>query len=255
MPIAMITGASAGIGAEFAHQLAAEKYDLVLVARNEARLEAVASRLAHQHGIKAEALSADLSTVEGRAKVEERLAETTVDLLVNNAGFGLAGSFQDTPMDDLQRQLDVNVTAVLRLTRAVLPGMLERDRGEIINVSSVAGFLSGHEATYSASKNWVISFSEGIAGLTRGTNVRVLALCPGFTKTEFHERAGVRRPGPNFLILTAAQVVRDGLKDLRRGRVLSVPGLQYKAVVVILGLLPRSLMRAVGYRIAGRERK
>ncbi|RZQ65189.1 SDR family NAD(P)-dependent oxidoreductase [Amycolatopsis suaedae] len=249
MPTALITGATAGIGAEFARQLAAKGYDLVLVSRDEARLRETAGRLP----VDVEVLPADLSTVDGRAVVESRLTERPVDLLVNNAGIGLPGEFPDTPLEDMQRQLEINVVAVLRLTKVAADTMVARGRGDIINVASVAGFMSGHEATYTASKNWVIAFSEGVAGKLRGTGVRVQALCPGFTHTEFHERAGVKKVGPGFLWLDVEQVVAGSLADLRRGKVVSVPSPQYKAVVALLGLIPRGLMRAVGSRVNTRE--
>lgn len=247
---ALVTGATAGIGLEFARQLASRGHDLVLVARDAERLDAVAAELTSAYGVDVEVLPADLTDRPALAKVEARLAEPArpVDLLVNNAGFGLKGRFLDNTVEQEQAMLEVLVTAVMRLSHAALGPMAARGSGGVINVSSVAAFLP--RGTYAAAKAWVNSFSEWAANEYRSSGVTVMALCPGFTKTEFHERMGVRR-GTSLLWMEPESLVTRALSDFDKGRTFSIPGAQYKVIVALTKLVPSRALQ--GYQSMGRK--
>ncbi|HTY30013.1 SDR family oxidoreductase [Mycobacterium sp.] len=247
-PVALITGPTSGIGAGYARRYASDGYDLVLVARDVDRLTRLAGELEGEAG-GIEILPADLADPAGRHKVCDRLA-AGVRVLVNNAGFGTSGEFWATDPALLQAQLDVNVTAVMHLTRAALPAMLDAGAGTVINIASVAGLVPGRGSTYSASKAWVISFSEGLAVGLQGTGVGVHAVCPGYVHTEFHARAGIEMAKlPSFLWLEVDDVVTKSLADIAAGKVISVPGLQYKAIVTAGRVIPRRLARAATRRV------
>lgn len=256
MSTALVTGASAGIGHAFAERLAREGTDLVLVARDRARLDALAEALRRRHGVAVEVLVADLSDRAATGRVCARLQDDMrpVDLLVNNAGFGLKGSFLDNELADEEAGLDVMVRAVMLTSHAAGRAMRERGRGAILNVSSVASFIAN--GTYSAEKAFVTVFSEGLASELAGTGVTVTALCPGFTHTEFHARAGISMSAlPGSLWLDADDVVQQALTDVARGKVVSVPGAQWKVVTAGVRVLPRPLLRGGTLRRLDRFRR
>jgi uncharacterized protein len=254
VPTALVTGASAGLGAEFARQLADKGYDLVLVARDAERLASAAEALRRAHSVSVDVLPANLVSDDGCAEVAEWIsdAQRPVDVLVNNAGSGMYQVFGAGTLEAEERQLDLNVRAVLRLTHAAVRAMSGRNSGRIINVSSVAGYVPrGSNATYSASKAWVTMFSEGLSVQLRGTGVTVTAVCPGFTRTEFHERAHADMSHvPERMWLNAADVVREGLADAFAGKPVSVPSRQYRRLLLGVKLLPRPLLRRIMARRA-----
>lgn len=257
MPTALITGATAGIGAAFARHLALAGYSLVIVARDAHRLTENRASLITWGAPEVEVLAADLTDGVQRSQVADRLGDVDrpVDLLVNNAGIGLGTPFQDATKEELLRQLDLNVTAVMLLTCAVLPGMRTRGHGGIINVASTAGLVPGRGTTYAASKAWVIAFSEGLSVAYRGTGVRAQALCPGFVRTEFHQRAGIDMTKlPARAYVDVDLLVSRSLADLRANRPLSVPGALYKGIAVAVRLLPRGLVRSLANKVDAQPR-
>ncbi|MFG3152877.1 SDR family NAD(P)-dependent oxidoreductase [Streptomyces sp. NPDC048219] len=249
MTTALITGSTAGIGAAFARRLAADGHDLVLVARDTKRLREQATELHDRHGIEAEVLTADLSRDAGIEAVAARLDDrrNAVDLLINNAGFGNKGRFLEVSMADELTMLKVHCEAVLRLTAAATEAMRARGRGGVVNVASVAAFVP--RGTYGASKAWVVQFTQGVAKDLAGSGVRLMALCPGFVRTEFHERAGMGTDNiPNWMWLDADKLVAAALADLSRGKSVSIPDPRYKALMGAAKLVPRGMLGGISSR-------
>jgi len=242
---ALITGASSGLGAEFARQLARQGASLTLVARDRDALEALAAELRARHGVEVEVLVSDLLKPRQRGRVEARLAdaERPVELLVNNAGYGLPLAFERNDIDDEVHHLRIHVEVPMRLMHAALQPMLERGHGRIINVASVAAFTP--RSTYGAVKGWLVSFGRWANVRYAPRGVTVTALCPGFTHTNFHERAGLP-PGkegvPDWMWLDAPTVVREGLRDAARGKAVSVPSAKYRMLVALTRFLPPALV-------------
>ncbi len=252
-PLAVITGASSGIGAEFAKQLAARGCDLLMVARRLDRLEELGAKLSERYGVSAEALAANLAKDDELARVEDRLrSASNLRFLVNNAGFGARGYFWKTPIESHDLMHRVHVMATMRLSHAALGNLVTQNAGAVINVSSIAGFtLSAGGLSYCATKTWMTNFTEGLAvDLTAARSaVRVQALCPGFTRTEFHDVMGVSRGSvPGYLWMRVEDVVSDSLRGLGEGRVIVVPGWSYKLLRFLMWLLPPSTRRAAGVR-------
>jgi short-subunit dehydrogenase len=256
---ALVTGASSGIGKAFAELLAAKGYALVLTARRGDRLEALAAELKQKHGVATQTIVADLAEPQAPAQIASELAVRglTIDLLVNNAGYGVPGSYVKVPWTDHERFMHVMVTAVLDLTHRLLPGMLERGWGRIINIASVAGMVpapAGH-TLYGASKAFLIRFSEALNAENRDKGVHTTAVCPGFTKSEFHDVTGTRdrmNNMPSFLWLKADDVARQGYDAVMKGRPVIVNGRIYQFLVWLLGAVPRTVSHW-GSSLAGRR--
>jgi hypothetical protein len=247
--LAIVTGASAGIGAAFAERLARDAYDLVLVARRRDRLDELAGRLASAHGRRVDVLAADLTASEGVRAVEARIAaEAALDLVVNNAGFGTSGAFADLDRDAEEEEVRLNVVALQRLTHAAVSAMKPRGHGAVINVSSLAGFQPApFNATYGATKAFVNSFTQAVSEELRGSGVRLQLLCPGFTRTEFQEVAGVNVDEiPGFAWMTAEAVVDASLAALAKGELVVIPGGGNKVMGAVIRAMPASLARRVG---------
>lgn len=233
--VAVITGASSGIGEAFARHLAREGYDLILLARRKERLEALAAEVQRDTHARVEIWTADLSSPLEVERIEQRIAALDrLDLLVNNAGFGLGGRYVDADIEDSVRMVQVHVTASMRLVRAALPGMIRQGHGGIINVSSISGFVPvGGTTVYGATKSYLNFFTESLEMELKGSGVRVQALCPGFTRTEFHDQIG--RPAlPSLFWMKPDQIVQESLRGMRENQLYVVPGLQYKLLVAVL---------------------
>jgi hypothetical protein len=259
-PLALITGASAGIGAAYARRLATEGYDLLLVARRVDRLKELAAELAGRHGVWAEPLPADLTNAAELKVVEDRIArEDQLEFLVNNAGFGVGGRFYEATLESQDSMHRLHILATLRLSHAALRKMTARGSGALVNVSSVAGFIARPgTVSYHATKAWMNSFTEGLyLELKQARSpVRVQALCPGYTVTEFHDVMGSDRGQvPASMWTPVEEVVDASLEGLKHNKLFVVPGWRYKFIVFLLGIIPRSLLHATSERGSGKGRR
>lgn len=244
MPTTCITGASAGLGAAFAEACARRGDDLVLIARDRARLELSADRLATTYQVQVEVLAADLASAADRETVVQRLQDRLrpIDLLVNNAGFGPSNRILDAPVEENHRALEVMVVAVADLSVAAATSMVTRGHGQILNVASLSAWIT--QGSYSALKAWVKVFSEGLAEEVRDQGVTVTALCPGWVRTEFHERAQVSTSAiPDWIWVDASTCASKALRDTAKGKVVSIPTVRWKLAAFGLGLLPRPVVR------------
>ncbi len=251
---ALVTGATAGIGESFTRLLAAHNYNVVLVARDLTRLDERALALQTKFGVETIVLQADLSTEQGCALIENYIADHEISVLVNNAGFGINKAFTVSSLDDEQNLLDVLVRTPMRLMHVALPGMKARNKGIIINVSSVAGFIAG--GTYSASKSYLTVLSESLNTELAQTNVSISALCPGFTRTEFHQRGRMSMKGlPSFMWLNADELVTKAWSDALKGKAISIPSWKYQILTFVMRYAPRSMVRKIGMKVRIKQRR
>ena len=250
---ALVTGATVGIGESFTRLLAHNGYNIVLVARDLPRLQERAQGLESTFGIATTVIQADLATDAGCKTIEDFIANNQIDVLINNAGFGINKAFTMSQLDAEQQLLDVLVRTPMRLMHVALPGMKERNKGVIINVSSVAGWIAG--GTYSASKSYLTVLSESLHTELSSTNVKVSALCPGFTRTEFHQRGRMSMKAlPTFMWLNSDKLVAAAWKDAVAGKAVSVPGWQYQLLTFVMRNAPRSLVRKIGMNVRVKQR-
>jgi short-subunit dehydrogenase len=250
---ALVTGATVGIGESFARKLASEGFNLILVARDEERLTAKASELETAQGITTHVIVADLTTETGCDAVERFIDEHDVDVLINNAGYGLNQSFTKSEIEEEQKVLNILVRTPMRLTHRVLPQMKLRNSGVIVNVASVAGFIAG--GAYSAMKSYLTVLTESLHADLDGTNIKVSALCPGFTRTEFHQRAGMKMDAlPKIMWLDSDRLVDKAWKDANRGKAVSVPGWQYRTLIFVIKFAPRNWVRRAGMGLRRKQR-
>ena len=251
---ALVTGATSGIGESFTRLLAENNYNIVLVARDLPRLQERAEQLQNKFNVQTHIIQADLATDAGCSAVEQYISNNHVDVLINNAGFGINKAFTVSNLDAEQQLLDVLVRAPMRLMHVALPLMKQRNKGVVINVSSVASFIAG--GTYSASKSYLTVLSESLHTELAGTNVKVSALCPGFTRTEFHQRGRMSMKGlPSFMWLDSDDLVAKAWSDALKGVAISIPGWQYQLLVFVIKRLPRPIVRKVGMNVRTKQRK
>jgi short-subunit dehydrogenase len=251
---ALVTGATSGIGESFTRLLAENNYNIVLVARDLPRLQERAQGLREKFNVETHIIQADLATDAGCSAVEQYIDKNQIDVLINNAGFGLNKAFTMSELNAEQQMFDVLIRTPMRLMHTALPGMKERNKGVIINVSSVAGFIAG--GTYSASKSYLTVLSESLHTELAGTNIKISALCPGFTRTEFHQRGRMSMKGlPSFMWLDSDKLVAQSWSDALKGKAVSIPGWQYQLLVFVIHSLPRAIIRKVGMNLRAKQRK